>query len=226
MSEEKSVFEVLNSVDVSNKVKDKNGLSYLPWASAWGEVKKHYPDASYRIYPQQFYKKSDDGETTKDERFWHDDGKTGWVEVGVTIDGKEIREVLSIMDYKNRAIPAENITSVDAQKTEKRALCKAIAMHGLGLYVYEGEDLPEEVSKVNELRENITALARKKSSISAEANEKVKALFKSAEKEANPELDDESIIGNINNIDSIEILEKLKKQVLAIRVARKKSSNK
>ena len=93
---EKSVFEKLNSVDVSSKVKTKNGLTYLSWASAWAEVKKKYPDATYKIKPQIM---DDRG----NQRFWHDDGKTGWVEVSVTIGKVEITESLAIMDFKNKS---------------------------------------------------------------------------------------------------------------------------
>lgn len=78
MSEGKSIFEVLNSIDVSGKVKEKNKLSYLPWASAWAEVKKVYPEASFEIKKQQM--------ENGIERPWLDDGKSGWVEVSVTIN--------------------------------------------------------------------------------------------------------------------------------------------
>ena len=183
MDENKSVFDILNAVDVSTKIKTKNGLSYLSWASAWAEVKKKYPDAMYKIYPQII----DDGGNT---RYWHDDGKTGWVEVGVTVDGQEIVETLAIMDFKNKSIPADQITSVDANKSLKRCLVKACALHGLGLYIYEGEDLPEETSKTIELKEKIKGLAAKKVALSDKAKAKVAELCKAAEKQANPNLDD------------------------------------
>lgn len=207
---EKSVFDRLNSVDVSPKVKTKNGLAYLSWASAWAEVKKRYPDATYEIKPEIM---DEYGNT----RFWHDDRKTGWVEVGVTIDGVEIVETLAIMDFKNKSIPADQITSVDANKAMKRCLVKACAMHGIGLYIYEGEDLPEESSKLIVQKERIKELVDKKVKLSEKAKTKVAEICKAAEKKANPELDDDLITGNYRNIEDAEVLSNLEKQLLAVR---------
>lgn len=136
MDEVKSVFQTLSAINVNDKVKQKNGLNYLSWSDSLAIVKEIYSDAEYRVYEQQI----GDGKT----RFWFDDGKTGWVKVSVTIAGKEIIEYYPIMDFKNKAIPAENITSTDANKSVQRALTKAAARHGLGLYIYSGEDIPEE----------------------------------------------------------------------------------
>lgn len=205
-----SVFANLNNVDVSDKVKEKNSLSYIPWSSCWAEVKKRYPDATYDIHPQIM---DEFGNT----RFWHDDGKTGWVEVSVTIEGLTHTEILAIMDFKNKAIPAEDITSVDANKSEKRCLVKACAMHGISLYIYEGEDLPEDAAKLIDLQEEVTELAKKKSGLSDKAKEKSIELCKEAEKEANPDLDDELITGKISNINDVTILENLKKKLLTVR---------
>lgn len=211
-----SIFTKLNGIDVSGKVKTKNGLTYLSWSSAVAEVKKLYPDMEIKIYPQvidQF------GNT----RFWHDDGKTGWVEVGVTINGKEEREVLAIMDFKNKSIPAENITSTDANKAIKRCMVKAIALHGMGLYVYEGEDLPEDVTKAAQLQTEILDLMKKKISAASDkeaVKKKIADYAKSAEKEADPTLDEELIIGDPRNISDPDILTKLKKQILAIRASK------
>ena len=210
MADVKSVFGVLNAVDVKGKVKTKNNLTYLPWSSAWTEVLKIYPDATFRIFPQTM----DNGGNT---RPWHDDGKTGWVEVGVTINGKEIRETLAIMDFKNKSIPADQITSVDANKSIKRCLVKAIAMHGLGLYIYEGEDLPEESAKLLELQNECMELIKKKCALSEKAKEKVGELCKAAEKDFDPQLDDESVTGSPKNIEDVDILTQLKKQLLAVR---------
>lgn len=211
-----SIFTKLNGIDVSSKVKTKNGLTYLSWSSAVAEVKKLYPDMEIKIYPQvmdQF------GNT----RFWHDDGKTGWVEVGVTINGKEEREVLAIMDFKNKSIPAENITSTDANKAIKRCMVKAIALHGMGLYVYEGEDLPEDVTKAAQLQTEILELMKKKIGTASDkeaVKKKIADYAKSAEKEADPTLDEELIIGDPRNISDPDILTKLKKQILAIRASK------
>lgn len=209
-TEAKSVFDTLNSVDVSEKVKQKNNLTYLAWSSAWAEVMKRYPDSTFEVKQQTL----DDGGNT---RPWHDDGKTGWVEVSVTIEGKTITETLAIMDFKNKSIPVDQITSVDANKAIKRCLVKAIAMHGLGLYIYEGEDLPEETTKTLTLKAEIKELVVKKCSTD-KGKTKVAELCKAAEKEANPLTDDADITGNYANIEDVDILEKLKKQLLAVRV--------
>lgn len=124
-------FTELNNINVNDKIEKKNNLSYLSWAYAWGEVKKLHPDANYTIYENAVGWN------------YHTDGHTGWVKTGVTINGIEHIEYLPIMDYKNRSIPVDSITSFDVNKTIQRSLTKACARHGLGLYVYAGEDLPE-----------------------------------------------------------------------------------
>ena len=129
-------FEILNSIDVTDKIEKKNGLSYLSWAYAWGELKKLHPDATYTIYEN------------KDEMNYFTDGRTGWVKTGVTVEGIEHIEYLPIMDYKNKSIPLNDITSFDVNKAIQRSLTKAVARHGLGLYIYAGEDLPEQAATV------------------------------------------------------------------------------
>jgi hypothetical protein len=135
MENEKNYFEILNAVDVSKKQEKKNGLTYLSWAWAWGEVKKRHPEASYIVY-----------ETTNPQGYicnYFTDGRYCWVKVGVTINGIEHIEQLPVMDYKNKSIPLDQVNSFDVNKTIQRALTKGIARHGLGLYIYAGEDLPE-----------------------------------------------------------------------------------
>lgn len=130
--EKKSVFETLNKIDVGKHIEKKNGLSYLSWAWAWQTLKENYPDANYKIYE------------TESGCNYFTDGRTGWVKTGVTVNGLEHIEYLPIMDYNNKSIPLEKITSFDVNKAIQRSLTKAVARHGLGLYVYAGEDLPEE----------------------------------------------------------------------------------
>lgn len=126
-----NTFEKLNAINVNDKTESKNGLTYLSWAWAWAEVKKVDPKANYTIY--------------ENAMGWNyfTDGNTAWVKTGVTIDGLEHIEYLPIMDYKNKSIPADMITSFDVNKAIQRSLTKACARHGLGLYIYAGEDLPE-----------------------------------------------------------------------------------
>lgn len=125
-------FAELNSVNVNEHVEQKNKLSYLSWAWAWAEIKKRYPDSTYRIY------ESENG------CFYHTDGRTCWVKTGVTVNCIEHIEYLPVMDYKNKSIPLNEVTSFDVNKAIQRSLTKAVARHGLGLYIYAGEDLPEE----------------------------------------------------------------------------------
>lgn len=135
----KSVFQTLNAINVQEhvEVKDtgKAKLSYLSWAWAWAEVKKAYPEAFYTIYENA------------DGWCYHTDGRTAWVKTGVTIDGLEHIEYLPVMDNRNNSIPIEKVTSFDVYKAIQRSLTKAAARHGLGLYIYAGEDLPEEEAK-------------------------------------------------------------------------------
>lgn len=124
-------FTELNSINVQDKIEKKGSLSYLSWAYAWAEVKKLHPDAAYTIY-----------ENTEGWNY-HTDGRTCWVKTGVTVNGIEHIEYLPVMDYKNSSIPLEKVTSFDVNKAIQRSLTKAVARHGLGLYIYAGEDLPE-----------------------------------------------------------------------------------
>ena len=133
--ENQSIFNNLNSVNCNEHTEKKNGLTYLSWAWAWAEVKKRYPSANYTIYENQ--------------QGWNyfTDGKTCWVKTGVTIEGLEHIEYLPVMDYRNASIPLEKVTSFDVNKAIQRSLTKAAARHGLGLYIYAGEDLPEDAPK-------------------------------------------------------------------------------
>lgn len=141
-------FNALNDINVNDKTEKKNGLTYLSWAWAWGEVKKLFPDATYTIYEN------------KDGWNYHTDGKTCWVKTGVTVNGLEHIEYLPVMDYKNRSIPADAVTSFDVNKAIQRSLTKAVARHGLGLYIYAGEDLPESETEAKP-KETIEDVAKR-----------------------------------------------------------------
>ena len=135
---EKSVFETLFEINVNDHVEKKNGLSYLSWPYAWAEMKKRFPAANYKVYE------------TESGCIYFTDGKTCWVKTGVEIAGLEHIEYLPIMDYKNKSISLEHITSFDVNKSIQRSLTKALARHGLGLYLYAGEDFPEiEIEKIS-----------------------------------------------------------------------------
>lgn len=133
--ERTDVFSVLNRINVNEHTEQKGNLTYLSWAWAWSKVKENYPEAFYTIYENA------------DGWNYFSDGRTCWVKTGVTIDGLEHIEYLPVMDFKNRPVALEAVTSTDVNKTIQRSLTKACARHGLGLYIYAGEDLPEEERK-------------------------------------------------------------------------------
>lgn len=139
-------FKQLNSINCNDKTEKKNGLTYLAWAYAWGEVKKLFPDSTYTIYENA------------NGWFYHTDGNTCWVKTGVTINGIEHIEYLPVMDYKNRSIPVDQVTSFDVNKAIQRSLTKAVARHGLGLYIYAGEDLPDDDNQVEQPIQPSTAV--------------------------------------------------------------------
>ena len=128
-----NVFEVLSKINVNEHTEKKGNLTYLSWAWAWAwsEVKKAFPNATYTIYENAAGLN------------YHTDGRTCWVKTGVTIEGLEYIEYLPVMDSRNSSIPLEKVTSFDVNKAIQRSLTKACARHGLGLYIYAGEDLPE-----------------------------------------------------------------------------------
>lgn len=128
-------FRSLNSIDVNEYVKEKNGLTYLSWSKAWELVKKRFPDASFEVLHV---------DTEFGPRNYFTDGKTCWVEVSVTINGETLTENLPVMNYRNQSIAYESITSTDVNKAIKRCLTKCLGLFGLGLYIYNGEDIPED----------------------------------------------------------------------------------
>lgn len=178
-------FKELYGVDVRGKTRAKNGLNYLAWAAAWAEVKKRHPDANYEVYEQTMEVNPQTGEVMK-TRPWFDDGKTAWVKTAVTINGITHTDCLPVLDLRNKPLPAENVTSYDANKSIQRSLTKACARHGLGLYLYEGEDLPEESKELERLREECFNLAQKKSGISDECAKKVSEYCAEADPSGDP----------------------------------------
>lgn len=130
--QEPSVFATLNAVNCNQHTEKKGNLTYLSWAWAWQMVKSHFPDATYTIY--------------ENPEGWNyfTDGRTCWVKTGVTIQGIEHIEYLPVMDARNQSIPYESIRSTDVNRAIQRSLTKACARHGLGLYIYAGEDLPDQ----------------------------------------------------------------------------------
>jgi hypothetical protein len=129
----KSVYDTLNEVPFKDKVETKGRIKYLSWAYAWDALKKLYPDAQRIVY-----------ECEATGFNYHTDGKTCWVKVGVKVGDLEHIDYLPVMDHRNQSIPVDKVNQFDVNKTIQRSTTKAIAMHGLGIQLWTGEDLPEE----------------------------------------------------------------------------------
>ena len=148
MEANKSPYEVLSKINVSDKTEKKNGLTYLSWSFAWESLLKHFPKSTYTVYENQ------------EGLNYHHDKNTAWVKVGCTVEGIEHIEMLPVMDFRNKSIPLTAINSKDVNKAIQRALTKSIARHGLGLYIYAGEDLPEDDRVATEVNKVKTAVAK------------------------------------------------------------------
>lgn len=186
--ERKSVFVTLNSINVNEHTEKKNGLTYLSWAWAWAEVKKNYPSAFYTVYENA------------DGWNYHTDGRTCWVKTGVTIEGLEHVEYLPVMDYKNNSIPTAKVTSFDVNKAIQRSLTKACARHGLGLYIYAGEDLPEDGSVCEKSRQ--TEAPKKQNNTPKEAP----AFAPEPANDGTPTIDEQGWISKVQQAQSLEEL--------------------
>lgn len=169
MEQTKNYFETLSEVKCVTEKRKSGGaeLTYVSWADAWADLKKIHPDAKYTIY-----------EDANGFPFWA--SKYGIdVKVGVTVKGLEHIVRLPVMDGNNNAMKDEEYEyevkgqngtftkkvaaadTFDINKAIQRCFAKACAMHGLGLYVYRGEDLPDGVEKV------VTNVSPKSSTVSA-----------------------------------------------------------
>lgn len=135
-----TTFEKLSAINVNDKVEKKSNLTYLSWAWAWSETKKVCPDATYQIGMTEY------------------DPQLGFMcHTSVTIDGESLEMWLPVMDSANKSMrkeayeyptrygmkTCEAATTFDINKTIMRCLVKNLAMFGLGIYIYAGEDLPE-----------------------------------------------------------------------------------
>lgn len=139
MSFAKEVWETLSKIDVSQHIEKKGNLSYLPWAWAWDQLMRHYPQSEYEW---------------GDVKFFED--KTVEVSCYMNIsDGEQAVSrsmTLPVMDNRNNSLVSP--TSRQISDTKMRCLVKCIAMFGLGHYIYAGEDLPEGTVKIDAERVN------------------------------------------------------------------------
>lgn len=165
-----NIFEKLSQINVNDKTENKNGLTYLSWAWAWQEFKKIYPEATYKI------KRNEQGMP-----YIYDENLGYMVFTEVTVENLIHEMWLPVMDSANKSMknksynykvkeysygkPTGNMiektveaaTMFDINKTIMRCLTKNLAMFGLGIYIYAGEDLPEEIinedKKINKTQE-------------------------------------------------------------------------
>ena len=150
--ESNSIFDKLSAINVNDKVEKKSNLTYLSWAWAWAEVKKACPDATYEVLQDPYTNKP----------YFFDENLGYMVMTQVTIQGESLEMWLPVMDGANKAMTnksytystrygdktVEKATMFDINKTLMRCLTKNLAMFGLGLYIYAGEDLPETIEQV------------------------------------------------------------------------------
>lgn len=140
LSEEKSIFQTLNEIDITDKIKKKGNVSYLPWASAWRIIKTYYPKSTYDIV------RDDNG------CIYHTDGRSCWVETILVICDEAQNEVLPVLNNRNASITYEEITTDSVNKAIKRCLTKNAALFGLGLSLWEGEEISAAAKKIKEKR--------------------------------------------------------------------------
>ena len=135
MKETKNIFKDLVSISVKDKTEKKGKFSYLSWASAWSMLKIEHPTAQRVVY-----------ESEHTGLNFFTDGTTAYVKVGIIIEGMEHIDYLPVMDYRNNSIALAKITSMDVNTTIQRSTAKAIAMHGLGLSLWIGEDTMQTIT--------------------------------------------------------------------------------
>ena len=208
---EKNFFQTLYDVDVRDRMYDKQGLAYIPWATAWSEVAKKYPDATYEIvkFGEKLlpYTESDLGIM---------------VFTKVTIEGVTREMCLPVMDGSNKAMKSTEYTyktrsgektvaaatMFDINKTIMRCLTKNFAMFGLGLHLWTKDSAPEVVIECEKLQKECMDLITKKSALSEATKNKVAEICKEVLPEEN---------GDPRLCGDNEVLEGLKKKLMTIR---------
>ena len=123
-------FKKLSAINVKGMAEKKGNFNYLSWANAWALIKENYPNAQRKVY-----------ESEQTELPYFTDGKTASVKVGIIVNQIEHIDYLPVIDYRNNSIPLAKITSMDVNTAIQRSTAKAIAMHGLGIAIFKGEDL-------------------------------------------------------------------------------------
>lgn len=161
-------FEEVYAINVSDKTEKKGNLTYLSWSWAWAEFKKVYPEAKYKI-------------NAFDGTYCTGNDKMGYmVQTEVTAGEHTYDMWLPVMDSRNQAILQPKMTEIN--KAIMRCLTKNLAMFGLGLYIYAGEDLPEGEENASEGSRGETN-GKNKPSNGNKTNDKAKSFEPITEKE-------------------------------------------
>lgn len=134
MSEEKSVWETLSKIDVGEHTEKKGQFTYLSWAWAWATLKDNYPETSFEKH-EYYYENFTLPYMIDPQGF-------AYVKVTVRVHphGQGLSETMPVLNHQNK--PIKNPDSFAVNTSLQRCLAKCIAMHGLGAYIYAGEDLP------------------------------------------------------------------------------------
>lgn len=149
---EETLFNQLNQKDVNDHVEKKNGLTYLAWSYAHQELKKI--DSNYSIKTHEFVHP----DVPLDNYFvpYLATPEGYFVQVSVTVKGQTETEWLPVLDFRNKSLAKGSATTFDINKAQKRCFVKAAALHGLGLYIYNGEEVPSaNDNDITELEERI-----------------------------------------------------------------------
>lgn len=209
--ERKNVFKTLYGIDATDRMFQKQNLSYLPWATAYSEVMKEFPEMTYEVVKY--------GE----EQIPYLETALGiMVTTRVTIDGITREMCLPVMDSNNKAMKSSEYkytvksgertvaaaTMFDINKSIMRCLAKNLAMFGLGLHLWTKEELPEAVLEAQKLQTECFELIGKKSKLSDDAKNKVATLCKEVLLEEN---------GDPRICEDVDKLASLKKKLLAVR---------
>lgn len=186
-------FEELLAIDVSEKVEKRTDgkvdLSYLSWCYAWSEFKKAYPEAKYEI--KKFKTCADDDKGVRLVPYMYDENTGYMVNTTITADEQTYEMWLPVMDSKNKAMKnkpytyttktgektVEAATMFDVNKAIMRCLVKNMAMFGLGLYIYAGEDLPDKITTTSETQEQKT-LSLSEQILSCKTEAELETIYK------------------------------------------------
>jgi len=160
--EKKSLFETLSAINCNGHTEDKNGLTYLSWAWAWGEFRKVCPNATYEVYKDEHnnpFIKTSEGYMVFTKVTpgapWNEGPLEMWLPV-MDSNNEAMQDHPREVKTKYKTITVNAADMFDINKTIMRCLTKNVAMFGLGFYIYAGEDLPEgeEEPKKEEKPEN------------------------------------------------------------------------